>query len=481
VLSQGGVLLVHMIATVVLARLLTPADFGLIALVTTFSLLLLNVGLNGFTEAVVQRPQMDHALASNAFWINVTLGALLATALAALGPVLAWFYGEPRVSAVTMALAPTILFTCLSVQHLALLKRAMCFSRVSANDIVARAVSVVVSIGLALAGWGYWALVAGAVALSLSTAVGAWVLCRWVPGPPRRVPGTGAIVRFATHTYACFLMGYGSGNLDKFLVGWLFGATPLGLYRKAYDLSVMPANQLSGPLTAVAVSTLSRAGGDERRQRRHLLEALSTVAFVGMGLGMGLTLAGRDLIRILLGPGWAEAGRLFTLLGPGIGMLLLYDTHGWIHLSLGRPDRWVRWGVVEIALTTTLFLIALPWGPAGIAVAWASSFWILTVPALWYAVQGRIPIGVLVDAFWRYVLASTVAGALAALLCPLAPWMAAAPSVAVSLGRVATLSVVFVTLYLGAVIVLHRGSAPLAHFAGLIRIMLGPRPARDSI
>jgi PST family polysaccharide transporter len=481
VLSQSAGFMLQTIATVVLARLLGPADFGLLALVTTFSLLLMNVGLNGFTEAVLQRDHMDHALASNLFWINAVLGLLLAAAFAALGPLLARFYGEPRVTAVAGALALTILFTCLSVQHLALLKRAMRFPLVSANDVVARAVSVSVSVVLAVEGWGYWALVAGAVALTLSTAIGAWLLCRWVPGLPRRGSDTGTMVRFAMHTYARFLMGYCTSNLDKFLIGWRFGPAPLGLYRKAYDLFVMPSNQLSSPLTAVAVSALSRLTGEERRRSRHLLEALSTVAFVGMGLGAALTLVGRDFIRVLLGPRWDEAGRLFTLLGPGIGIMLVYGTHDWIHLSLGRPDRWVRWGVVELMVTTTLFVVALPWGPAGIALAWTASYWILTMPALWYAGQGELGIVPLADAVWKYVVAAAAAGSLAALLAPLAPWMAAAPALTASLARIATIAVVFGALYLGAVIVLHRGYAPLAHVAGLVRVMLAPRPARDFV
>ena len=481
VLSQSGTFLVQMIATVTLARLLTPADFGLVALVTTFSLLLVNVGLNGFTEAVLQCERMNHALASNLFWINATLGVLLTIAFAGLGPLLARFYGDPRVTAVAAVLAVTILFTCLSVQHLALLKRAMRFSGASANDVIARAMSVLVSVGLALAGYGYWALVAGAVTLPLSTAIGAWLLCRWMPGRPRHAPGTGPMIRFAFHTYVRFLIGSCTANLDKFLIGWRFGPASLGLYRRAYDLFVMPANQLSAPLTAVAVSTLSRLTGEERRGNRHLLETLSTVAFVGMGLGAGLTLVGRDLLRVLLGPRWDEAGRLFTLLGPGIGVMLLYGTHGWIHLALGRPDRWVRWGVVEMVVTGTLFLLGLRWGPAGIAAAWTVSYWILTLPGLWYAARVRLSVGALVGAVWKYVLASLVAGGLAAVVVPLIWRAPSPPDVAGIVGHLATTSVVYGTLYLAAVVALHRGWAPLTHAAGLVRIMLGPRPARDFV
>src|SRR5207244_3473679 len=108
----------------------------------------------------------------------------------------------------TVAMSVTIFFTCLSVQHLALLKRAMRFSAVSANDILARSISVAVSVLLASAGWGYWALVAGAVALALSTSIGAWALCRWVPALPRRGVSTVPMVLFAMNTDGRFVMDY---------------------------------------------------------------------------------------------------------------------------------------------------------------------------------------------------------------------------------------------------------------------------------
>jgi O-antigen/teichoic acid export membrane protein len=478
-LAQAAITMLQLIATVVLARLLTPADFGLLTIVTTFSVLLMNVGLNGFTEAVLQREHMDHALASNVFWISAGVGLVLATAFAGLGPLLARVYHEPRITAVAGLLALTILFTCLSVMHLALLKRAMLFPRVSANDITARGVSVVVALVLARMGWGYWALAAGAVALSLSTLIGAWTLCRWVPGRPRRTPGTRAMVRFAMHTYTRFMMGYGTANLDKLLVGWAFGATPLGFYRKAYDLSVMPANHVSSPVTAVAVAALSRLNGDDRRRRQHLLEVLSTLALVGMGLGGALTLVGPALLRLLLGPGWDEAGRLFSLFAPGIGAMIIYDAHSWIHLSLGRPDRWVRWGFVEFGTTVALVAIAMSWGPAGIAAASAASSWILLLPALWYAGRGQFGIGAIVAAIWRYIAASALATVVTAMTALSVVSIPGAPDVVRTLGHIGVISIVFGVLYLGAVVVLYGGYAPLAHLTGLVRVMIMRRPATN--
>jgi O-antigen/teichoic acid export membrane protein len=464
---------VQVVATVVLARLLVPGDFGLVAMVTTFSLLLVNFGLNGFTEAILQRDQIDHALASNLFWINLGAGLVLTVGFAAAGSLMARFYGDARVAHVAVGVSLTIFITATSVQHLALLKRAMRFSAVSANDILAGAVSVAVSILLALAGWGYWALVAGAVARPLSQTIGAWSLCQWIPGLPKRVAGTADAVRFAMHIYGRFSVNYFARNTDNLLVGWRFGPGPLGFYKKAYDLFLLTAAQIVAPLTSVAVSALSRLNRDSVQYRRYLLSALAVTAFVGMGLGADLTLVGKDVIRLALGPGWDEAGRIFMFFGPGVGIMFLYGTHGWIHLSIGTPKRWFRWVFVEFSVTGLLFLLGLRWGPEGIAVAWTASFWILALPAFWYA--GRpigFGVGPVLAAVWKYIVASLLAGCASAIILQKMPALATAAGFAASATRTIVMSALFGILYLGVVVLFDWGFAPIHQVMRLLREMI---------
>ena len=472
VFSGGFALAIQVIATVVLARLLTPRDFGLVAMVTTFSLLLSNFGINGITEALVQREQIDQLQASNLFWINCSGGVLLTCGFAAAGSILARFYGEPLVAPIAAGVSVSILLSSMSVIHLALLKRAMMFSAVAKNDIVARAVSVVVSIFFGWAGWGYWALVLGVCALPLSTAFGAWCLCWWLPKFPRTAPGTGSMLKFATYTYGRFSVNYFARNADNVLVGWRFGAPALGFYKKAYDLFSLSAAQLVASTSVVAVSALSRVRNDDAQYRRYLLGAIAVMAFLGMGIAGDLTLTGRDLIRVLLGAGWGEAGKIFTFFAPGIGIMLVYGTHGWIHLSIGRADRWFRWGIVEWTVTIGLFLVALPWGPQGIAVAWCVSFWILTVPAMWYA--GK-PIGLgvapIVGVVWRYILASLLSGLVCNAVFSRLVSLSAASGTIGAAERVLFISISFVCLYFSVIVLLFRGLSPLKRMTGLLREM----------
>jgi len=278
------------------------------------------------------------------------------------------------------------------------------------------------------------------------------------------------MLRFAINAYGRFIANYSTWNLDNLLVGWRFGPAALGFYKKAYDLFALSTSQLTAPLTSVAVATLSRLNHDAAQYRRYLLGSISVMAFVGMGLGGGLTLVGKDLIRLLLGPPWAESGRIFMYFGPGIGMMLLYYTHGWIHLSIGRADRWLRWSLAEFCVTALLFLTGLPWGPVGIAVAWTVSFWILTFPSFWYAGK-PINLGpaAMFLAVWRYVAASLAAGVVSAAIIEWFPSLAAASGAAGAAVRMAVVSFLFCALYIGGVVLLHGSREPLTQVARLLR------------
>jgi PST family polysaccharide transporter len=466
-------LAIQMIGTTVLARLLTPQDFGLVTMVSTFSLLLANFGHNGFNEVILQRNEIDHVIASNIFWFSVATGVFFTVLVAASGSLIARFYGNPQVARITLGMSLTIVVMSTSVVHLALLRRAMQFSGIARNNILAQAISVFLSIVLALRGWGYWALVAAAVAQPLVISLGAWRLCRWLPGWPRRTAEMNSMVRFAFHVYGRFIVNYFSRNTDNLLVGWRFNAQALGFYKKAYDLFALSAGQLVTPLSSVAISALSRVNATSPEYKRYFRGVLSVLAFVGMGLGAVLTLVGKDLLLLLLGPGWEPAGRIFTYFGPGIGIMLVYYTHGWVHLSIGRADRWFRWGLVEVTVTILIFCLALPWGPAGIALGWTVSFWALTVPAFWYAGKPiQLGIGLLVEAIWKFVLAALLAGVACAAIIPWFPTITLSSVALEESARVVIASLLFGALYLAAVILLHRGLKPVYQLAGLAKDLL---------
>jgi PST family polysaccharide transporter len=231
---------------------------------------------------------------------------------------------------------------------------------------------------------------------------------------------------------------------------------------------MMLPNQLLSPLNSVVVPSFSRLADDPARYRQTYLTLLSMLAFVCMPLSAVLALTGRDVIFVLLGPQWNMAGHIFAMFGLSIGILMLYCTHSWLHLSLGTPDRWLRWAVIAFIVTGLLFVIGLPFGPFGVAAGYSASFYILTLPALWYA--GK-PIGLTVSSVlacvWKYVVSALAA----AMFC----WfiMQGNDSGAASLlrlhaiGRIASSSAICASAYLVLVVILHRGVKPLSQFVAL--------------
>jgi O-antigen/teichoic acid export membrane protein len=478
VLAESGTYVVQLAGVMVLARLLVPADFGLVTVVTTVSVFLATILRIGFPEAILQREKMNHHVASNVFWIIVGISVLLALGFVVSGPILAKIYADPRISRIVSVTSLSIFFTGTSVVHLALLDRSMCFVTQSAIKISSRILAVTTSVLLAWAGWGYWALVGGVIVESLVYSISGWLFCRWVPGLPRRVEGTEPLVSFAMHVSGATNINYWTRNIDNLLVGWRFGAAPLGFYKKAYDLFVLPVNQFFSTFP-VAITTLSRLAHDPVQYRRHFLAGLSALALVGMGAAGVLTFVGRDLVRLILGPAWGTAGLIFTYFAPGIGILLIYKATVMIHLSIGTPARYLRWTIVELVVTGALFLVALPWGPTGVAVAWTASFWILCIPGFRYAGKPiQLEVAAVVRSTWRYFAASLLAGCGCAFFLRHARFLAELPNWSGALVRLMATSSVFLALYLVGVILVHRGNAPLREFAGLVREAISTDDAR---
>jgi PST family polysaccharide transporter len=469
-----------LVGVAILARLLVPSDFGLVAIVTTFSGFLITVTRIGLPEAILQRRDINRRLATNVFWVNIAITAALALAFAATGPLLAKLYRDPRIVYVSAVASLSIVFNGASVIHGALLDRGLCFSAGATNNVIGKLVSVGVSVALALAGWGYWALVGGVIAQPLAVLVGTWFLCRWMPGLPRRAEGTRSLISFALHVSGTANLNYWTRNLDNVLVGWRFGSASLGLYKKAYDLFALPANQLFSVFPA-AVSTLSRLAQDPPQYRRYFLSGLSSVAIVGMAAAGAMTLVGRDLVRVILGPRWGAAGEIFTFFAPGIGILLIYKSTTMIHLSIGTPARLLRWTILELAVTAPLFLLGLIWGPTGVAAAWTASFCILIIPAFQYAGRPiQLEVAAVIQSTWRFIAASLLAGSVCTLAMRVMHSLADLPGWSGAVVRVIVTSLLFGALYVGSIILVHGGCAPLRTFAGVLRDMISrPKPPAE--
>jgi len=403
---------IQTIGTIVLARLLSPEDFGLVAMVSAFSLLIQNFGINGFTEAVVQREEITHDQMSKLFWTNLIIMLTLTLTFMAMSPFIVWFYKEPQLKRIAIAMSFSILSGGLATCHQALLVRGMKFYVISIGSISAAFISTAIAIFTAIKGLGYWAIVLRQITYPLLTATSRWVFCHWRPSIPAGNTDIKPILKFGIHTYGNFLMDYLRKNSDKMIVGRFFGRSSLGHYDRATNLSSLLPNQLTSALSQVAVSTLSRLRGDPNRYLDYYAKSLSIQAFLAFPGSVLLTLIGKDLILLLLGAQWDKAGDIFVALGPAIGLVVIYDTNIWLHLSLGRPDRLLKWGIAVLLVALIAFFTGKFFGPMGVAIAYSTLFYVLLLPALYYAGRPlKIRLSFFLSILWKYWFSAFAAGA----------------------------------------------------------------------
>ena len=386
--SQFVQVLLYTISTVVLARLLAPEDYGLVGMVTAAIGVLRIFKDAGLSTATVQRESINGELVSTVFWINVSLGLGMALFSIALAPALVVLYHEPRLYWITLVLASIFILDAAGAQHQALLRRRMHFKALAIVDIISMLAGLAVSLIMATAGYGYWALVGMPLAMAVATMLGVWIAEPWRPGRPRRGCGAGSMMRFGGYLTGSNLLNYLFRNSDNMLIGWYWGAGPLGFYQKAYSLLMLPITQVNSPLSGVAIPTLSRLQSDPERQKRFFVSGYSIAVSITLPIVVVAAIFSDDVIRLLLGPKWLSAVGIFRLLAPAALMGAVLNPFGWLFISSGRADRQFYFGIFWTGLIILAFAAGLRFGPGGVAAGYSIASCILALPLCIYAIRG---------------------------------------------------------------------------------------------
>lgn len=367
--SQGLQFLMQSVATIALARLLTPSEFGIVAMVTAITGLASAFSDFGLSEATIQRREITHEQISTLFWINVAIGLGLTLVTAALGPVLSKFYREPRLLGITLLLSLTFFIGGLRVQPNALLQRQMRFTSMAFRDVASYGLAVPIAITMAWRGAGYWALVALPLTLNFVQMAISWMLVRWRPGPPRRDAKVGSMVTFGSKVSFSYLVFNMNRSFDGVLIGWYWGATPLGLYSRAYNLLMLPVRQLSRPAGNVAIPAFSRLQDDPERFARYYLRAVGLMIWITAPIFGFLFVAAKPVITLVLGAKWGEAAPVFQILVvSALGQLLIESTV-WLFVSRGQSGRLLKLLLISSPIIVCSFAIGLPFGIKGVALS----------------------------------------------------------------------------------------------------------------
>ena len=449
----------------VLARLLDPTDFGLVGMVTAIVGVLSMFRDFGLSSATVQRSSVTDEQLSTLFWINLLVGTVLALLSLVAAPLVASFYREPRLLWITVSLSAGFLINGAGVQHSAILQREMRFTALAVIGVLSLVVSSAVGISMAVRGYGYWALVGMTVAASTVSTAGLWLTAAWIPGMPRRRVGIRSMMRFGSTITLNGLVVYVAYNLEKVLLGRYWGPDTVGIYGRAYQLISIPTDNLNASVGEVAFSALSRVQGDPIRLKSYFLKGYSLVLALTLPMTLLCALFANDLILVLLGPKWTEAAPIFRLLTPTILIFALINPMGWLLFSLGMVGRSLKIALVIAPLVISAYLVGLPYGAKGVALAYSVAMTVWVIPHVMWCVHGTaISFRDIVVTVSR-PLVSGIAAAVVALVAQLLYTHALSP-----LPRLAIGSLVLVSVYVGMLLyVMGQKSFYLDLFKGLIR------------
>ncbi len=386
--AQGIKVVLNLASTVLLARLLTPYDFGMISMVT---------GVTGFVEAfkdaglslaTVQRERITQEQVSTLFWVNVGISAVLMIVVLAISPALAMFYHEPSLTWVAAAISVTFLLGGLTVQHQALLRRNLRFRQLAVIDVISLGTGIITAIILAWMGFRYWALVWMNLITAVTNVIAVWVALPWRPGLPKRHCGVRPMITFGGSIVATrFIFSFVS-NTPNILIGWYWGAGAVGLYQKAYSLLMFAIDQIHGPVAAVALSPLSRIQSDPERFRRYFLAGYSIVISFALPLVVVSAVFSEEIIRVVLGPRWSGAVEVFRWLAVGSIFVVLLNPLGMILQASGRAVKQVKITIVDSILIIIAYVGGLKFGPVGVAIGFVIIRALVYIPISYAMLRG---------------------------------------------------------------------------------------------
>ena len=376
----------------VLARLLVPQDFGLVAMVTTVMGFLRIFQDAGLSMATVQRQEITHTQVSNLFWVNIALGGVTTLLVAASAPAIAWFYREPRLVGITLMLSISFLLASSTVQHIALLNRQMRFRVIATIDLISMFVGYTIAIFMALWKCGYWALVSASVTQVAIKFVLTWSISRWRPQLPSRDSQTRHLLSFGANVTGGTLIYSLARGADSLLIGRFFGAAAVGLYSRGSILLIRPLEQFLMPINAVLVPALSRLQDQRERYRRTFLqifEAIALMSFLFAGMFLALSY---PVTLAVLGPKWKAAAVIFAAFTIVAVSYPLTTASTWLFASQGRGKDLIATNSIVSSVTFCSFLVGLPFGPAGVAISYSASCVLIELPVMYYIAGRRGPV-----------------------------------------------------------------------------------------
>ena len=404
-----------LLTNIILARLLAPSDFGLVAMaavVIGFIELFQDLGT---ATAVIQRKNPSKALLASMFWLNAGFGFAAMLVLYLASPLAGVFYREPQVIPIMQVLSLSFLLSGLSNLQKSLLERNLEFDKLARIEIVTTLFATLVGITAAFLGHGAWSIVYQMLAGNFLMTLLCWSASRWRPSWQFDWPEIRSVMGFSLNLTGASIFNYFARNADKLLIGRFLGSQELGYYDLAYRLMQLPLQGISAVIARVMFPLYSRMQDDAGQFGRTYLKVASAIALISFPVMLGLTALARPFVLTLFGAAWMPVIAPLLILAPLGAVQSITTTVGSIYTAKGRTD-WQLWWTIGAGLLIVLsFVLGLPWGILGVTASYAIMFLLLTYPT--FAIPFRL-IGLRVrdlgGVLWRPAACSIVMYAIVA-------------------------------------------------------------------
>jgi len=367
--------LLQFLSGLVLARLLLPADFGLLAsvyVITGFAVIFFDMGLSA---ALVHERDVRQEDLDTAFWLNAIGGVVFVGVLAAIGPLVADFYGDDRLAWLT-PLAGLSFALFLGVSHSALLQKALKFKQLAVAETVAALVGNAVTVACAASRLGPVSLVVGPAVQAVVLSVFLWVVAPWRPRGFVRRESVRRLWRFSGGMLGFSVVNFAGRNSDNLLVGRVLGASALGYYSRAYNLMLLPLQQISQVVGRVMFPALTTMGDDQERLQRAYRRTVTVMTAVTMPVLVGMSAVADGLVPLLWGDRWSAAVPLLQVLCLAGLPQCLSSTEGWLYQSQGRTALMFKMGLISSAIGVAAIVVGLHWGTLGVSVGILTTAWL---------------------------------------------------------------------------------------------------------
>jgi len=373
--SQLGRQIIQYTTTIILAALLTPSDFGLMAMAIVIVGFLEIFKDLGTAAAIIQNQNLSDESLSSIFWVNVGFGALVAFIVFLAAPLGAEFYNNSKIEDILKVLSISFIWSSFGIVQKKLLEKELKFDLLAKIELIGVAIGAVVGITLALLEFGVWSLVFQSLSIAVITTSLLWIINSWRPTIFFSYQKIKPIISYSLNLVGYNVFNYFVRNTDYLLIGKYLGERELGHYYLAYKIMLSPLQNVSLVVSRVIFPIYSKRQNDNERFRKIYSKVANAISFLTFPLMIGVFVLSDLFAVTFFNNKWDTAllALLLMILAP-VGLIQsIATTTGSIYQAKGKTDWMFRWGVISGIIYVTGFFIGLNWGVIGVAVSYLIS------------------------------------------------------------------------------------------------------------